>query len=317
MADPRYGSYTDVAKNYGRRLDSLLEQGIFKPVFLYHVVIINILPLIGLVIPRSRGGQFVRKGLFVLCIAIAIENLQNRRAIIGGNGYMLGLMTAWWLVWNATLFVFTNLEHDFKRIERKPVDIKSQNDAEIENSTVRKSLDSSDPTCTQRDNNLFVWRSYPEKFWHRLEWSAGLLFNLRGPEWNWRASHLGPLPRPIHKQLHSGFMGRVNAHDPSTYPSGKHRLQAAFRKFFISYLVLDSLKVIILMPDPYFRGFISADSLSPFPFFYFTSITLHPAIAQFCHRLYSAISVYVAIEFVTSLNPIFFLGLSLAFPKRG
>ncbi|KAF4762979.1 hypothetical protein N7455_010979 [Penicillium solitum] len=315
MADPRYGSYRDIAKNYEKQLDTLLEQGIFKPIFLYHVVILHILPLIGLVIPRSRGGQYVRKGLFVLFIAIAIEILQNRRAIVGGNGYMLGLITAWWLVWNTTLFVFTDLEHDFKRIERKPVDIKSQNDANIKPSTITKSSDLNNPICTQRDNNLFVWRSYPEKFWHRLEWSAGLLFNLRGPEWNWRASHLGPLPRPIHDQLHSGFMDRINAHEPSTYPSGKHRLQAAFRKFFISYLVLDILKVIILMPDPYFRGLSSADSLAPFPFFYFTNLTLHPAMAQLCQRLYSAISVYFALEFVTSLNPIFFLGLSLAFPN--
>jgi hypothetical protein len=136
MADPRYGSYRDLAKNYEKQLDTLLEQGIFKPIFLYHVVILHILPLIGLVIPRSRGGQYVRKSLFVLCIAIAIEILQNRRAIIGGNGYMLGLITAWWLVWNTTLFVFTDLEHHFKRIERKPVDIKSQNDPSIEPSTV-------------------------------------------------------------------------------------------------------------------------------------------------------------------------------------
>ncbi|CDM29477.1 hypothetical protein DTO013E5_5189 [Penicillium roqueforti] len=306
MADPRYGSYRDLAKDYETRLDTLIEQGIFKPVFLYHVVILNIIPLIGLVIPRSKGGQYVRKGLFVLCIAIAIEIFQNRRAIIGGNGYMLGLMTAWWLVWNATLFVFTDLEHDFKRIERKPVDIKS-NDA--------KTLCSNNPTCTQQDSNLFIWRSYPKKFWHRLEWSAGLLFNLRGPEWNWRTSHLGPLPRPIHDQLHPGFVGKIKAHEPSTYPNGKHRLQAAFRKFLISYLVLDILKVIVLMPDPYFQGLAPADSLSPFPFFYFTNFTLHPAISQICRRLYSAISVYTALEFVTSLNPIFFLGLSLAFPN--
>ncbi|EKV10785.1 hypothetical protein PDIG_54660 [Penicillium digitatum PHI26] len=319
MADPRYGSYKDLAKNYEMRLDALLELGIFRPVLLYHVVILNILPLIGLVIPRSKGGQFFRKGLFVICIAIAIEIFKNRRAIIGGNGYMLGLITAWWLVWNATLFVLTDLEHDFKRIERKPVDINCQNEPKIETRAVKKSLESHNLRCTQRESNLYIWRSYPENFWHRLEWSAGLLFNLRGPEWNWRASHLGPLPRPIHDQLHSEFVDRINAHDPasetSTYPSGKDRLQAAFRKFFISYLVLDILKVIILMPDPYFRGLTSAESLSPFPFFYFTNLTLHPAIARLFHRLYSAISVYFALELVTSLNPIFFLGLSLAFPN--
>ncbi|KAG0155750.1 hypothetical protein PDIDSM_2923 [Penicillium digitatum] len=301
MADPRYGSYKDLAKNYEMRLDALLELGIFRPVLLYHVVILNILPLIGLVIPRSKGGHFFRKGLFVICIAIAIEIFKNRRAIIGGNGYMLGLITAWWLVWNATLFVLTDLEHDFKRIERKPVDINCQNEPKIETRAVKKSLESHNLRCTQRESNLYIWRSYPENFWHRLEWSAGLLFNLRGPEWNWRASHLGPLPRPIHDQLHSEFVDRINAHDPasetSTYPSGKDRLQAAFRKFFISYLVLGILKVIILMPDPYFRGLTSAESL--------------PAFSSLLQRH----KCVFALELVTSLNPISSWGYLSAFPN--
>ncbi|KAJ5146291.1 uncharacterized protein N7515_000855 [Penicillium bovifimosum] len=312
MADMHYSSEY-LSKSRERELDDLIEQGVFKPLFLYQVVMLTILPLIGLVIPRSKGGQYVRKGLFVVFLATAMEIWMNRRATTGGNGYMVGLMTAWWLVWNATLFVFTDIEHDFRRIERKPLDVRPQGGAKMKNNAVEKSLQSSNPTC-QGSSDKLVWQPYPAEFSHRLDWCAGLFFNMRGPEWNWRAPHLGPLPKPIHAQLHSGFTEKIEAQEPSSYPSGRDRLRAAFRTFFICYLGLDILKVIVLMPDPFFRGLASADSSSPFPFF-LADISVHPVLAQLCHNIYSALGVYVAFECVTSLNPIFFLGLSLAFPN--
>ncbi|KAJ5775230.1 uncharacterized protein N7511_000241 [Penicillium nucicola] len=296
MADSPDG-YKDLIRGYEIELDGLLKQGTYKPVFLYHVLLFNVLPLLGLALPRGRGGQYARKGVFVLCIAIAIQAFRNQRALIGGNGYMLGLMTAWWLIWNAILFAFSDLERDFKRIERKPVDLQLQ-----------------DRNETEKDNctNTFVWQSYPEKIGHRLDWSAGLLFNLRGPEWNWRAPHLGPLPQSVHTQLHSGFSyARVKAQDDATYISGKQRLQAAFRTFLKYYLVLDFLKVV-MMRDPYFQGIASVNSPPPFPFSY---LTIHPLLVQFYHIFLSAFGVFAALEFVTALSPIFFLGLALAFPN--
>ncbi|KAJ5343118.1 uncharacterized protein N7506_002942 [Penicillium brevicompactum] len=313
MADPRYGSYRDLAKSYESELDILIDQGVYKPMFLYHVVIIHVLPMIGLAIPRSSGGHHIRKVLFAVCVGIAIEIFQNRRAVVGGNGYMLGLMTAWWLIWTATLFIFTDLERDHKRIERKPSSGQLQ-DLQLDQNNNPASNDSS---SKRLESDAFVWQSYPAKFSHRLEWCAGLFFNLRGPEWNWRAPHLGPLPRSIHVQLHSGFTENIKAQEDSTFPTAKERVRAAFRRFFISYLILDVLKVIILMPDPYFRGIAPSYSVSPppFPFFYFPGLEIHPVLAQLCRCLYSAGSVYVALEFVTPLNAIFFLGLSLAFPN--
>ncbi|CAG8276370.1 unnamed protein product [Penicillium salamii] len=318
MADPRYGSYRDLAKHFESELDGLIEQGVYKPVFLYHVIIIHALPMIGLVIPRSRGGHHIRKFLFAICVGIAIDIFQNRRAVVGGNGYMLGLMTAWWLIWTATLFIFTDLERDFQRIERNPSARQVRDTQIIQKVSVEdKMLDSEVSPSNQEKSNAFIWQSYPQKFSHRLEWAAGLFFNLRGPEWNWRAPHLGPLPQSVHTQLQAGFTENIKAQADPTYPSGKERFRAAFRKFCISYLILDVLKVIILMPDPYFQGIAPSNSVShpPFPFFYFPSIAVHPALAQLCRCMYSAVSVYFALEFVTPLNPIFFLGLSLAFPN--
>jgi hypothetical protein len=115
MAEP-HRPYWEIVQNHERKLDALLEKGIYKPVFLYHAVLFNILPWIGLVIPRHT--KYARPLLFALSLALAADIFSSRRALLGANGYMIGLLTAWWLLWNITLFVFSDHEHDFQRIER-------------------------------------------------------------------------------------------------------------------------------------------------------------------------------------------------------
>ncbi|CAG8235666.1 unnamed protein product [Penicillium salamii] len=65
------------------------------------------------------------------------------------------------------------------------------------------------------------------------------------------------------------------------------------------------------------NGIVPSNLILPplFPFFYFPNIAVHPTLAQLYRCIYSAMSVYFALEFITPLNPIFFLGLSLVFPN--
>lgn len=307
MADLRYGSYRDLVRLHEEELESLLQQGTFEPIFLYQVVLFNFLPLIGLVIPRHWGGRYIRSAIFAFTLGMALQILKRHRTLLGGNGYMIGLITAWSLVWSTGLLVFTDVEQDFQRIERKSM---AQHELTTVN-TLDAHRDAQSKTGYSEKKQQFHWQSYPRKFSHRLEWCAGLLFNLRGPEWNWRAPHLGPLPRSVHSQIHAGFTSdKFQAEDDTTYPSAKRRLRHAFRTFLISYLLLDLLKAL-MMRDPYFRGMDMTDS-PPFPFSYFESF---PLLIRFYHVFISATGVYVALNFVTSLNPIVFLGLSLAFPN--
>ncbi|KAJ5099788.1 hypothetical protein N7532_006789 [Penicillium argentinense] len=282
--------YEELVRFRERQLESLLIEGVYKPILVHHLVLLNLLPLIGLLIPR-HSARYVRPSIFALSLGLAWQALRSHRAILGGNGYMIGLMTAWWLVSSAGLLVFTDIEQDCRRIERGPATTGKRKDEQ---------------------GARFHWQSYPHRFSHRLEWCAGLLFNLRGPEWNWRAPHLGPLPRSVHHELHAGFTSdKFQAEDDATYPSSKARLKQAFRTCLISYLLLDTLKVV-MMRDPYFRGTATADSLPPFPFSYLESI---PLANRFYRVFLSAMGVYVALNFVTSFNPIVFLGLSMAFPN--
>ncbi|KAJ5689131.1 hypothetical protein N7462_003523 [Penicillium macrosclerotiorum] len=334
MADPRHGSYKDLVQAHGKELDVLLRQGIYKPVFVYHILIFHFLPIIGLIIPRSRATRYVRPGIFVVCLGVSIETLKSHRTLLGGNGYMIGLMTAWWLVWTATLFMFTDLERDFQRIERGsatdhepdtssslPEDTKSnmnsilangQRASPVSGKKATRSTSTIIDCAKQRSHNTFHWQSYPRKFRHRLDWCAGLLFNLRGPEWNWRAPRLGPLPRSVHAQLDLGFdSNQICPENDGASMSPRKTLESAFYMCLQSYLLLDFLKVV-MMRDPYFRGYVSSELGPPFPF---SCLIPFPVLVNFYRYFLSATGVYVALNFVTSFNPICFLGLSLAFPN--
>lgn len=66
------------------------------------------------------------------------------------------------------------------------------------------------------------------------------------------------------------------------------------------------------MRDPYFRGTVVTDTGFPFPF---SLLSFIPLGIRFYHCFVSCLAVYVALAYVTSLNPICFLGLSMAFPN--
>ncbi|CAL5871818.1 uncharacterized protein PFLUO_LOCUS6071 [Penicillium psychrofluorescens] len=342
MADP-HRPYWEIVQNHERKLDALLEKGIYKPVFLYHAVIFNILPWIGLVIPRHI--QYARPLIFTICLALAADVFSSRRALLGANGYMVGLLTAWWLVWSTILVAFSDLEHDFQRIERWSVgDVQSHGSAQCMSLTKVEGNPEEDQDCLLLDREVhahdqsnggtvvkqtsktpntkaiassarqidqFHWQSYPQHLGHRIEWCAGLLFNLRGPEWNWRAPHLGPLPPSVHAQLHPGFDSNKLKASDATYTTAKQCLQSALFTCLKTYLLLDILKVL-MMRDPYFRGTAPPDSPPPFPFHHFA---LHPLLTRAYHLVLSCLGVFVALNFVTSFNPLIFLGLSLAFPN--
>ncbi|KAJ5986454.1 hypothetical protein N7451_010819 [Penicillium sp. IBT 35674x] len=314
MADPRISWSRSLVRQNEHDLDTLLQQGTFKPLLLSHVVFFNCLPWIALVIPKRRGGRYFRPVVFALSLAIALEVLRSQRALLGGNGYMIGMMVGWWLVWSATLFVFSDVERDFQRIERVASSETPNSNGNELNAQSRSMLGRNNcPVPTPEDTAAaqFRWQSYPSKLSHRIEWCAGLLFNLRGPEWNWRAPRLGRLPRTVHTNLHSGFLASSLREENGVHISAKSCLSKAFRTFLISYLTLDALKVIMIR-DPYFRGTLVADAMPPFPLSFLASI---PLGIRFYHCFVSCMGVYVALAYVTSLNPICFLGLSMAFPN--
>ncbi|CAI7605729.1 unnamed protein product [Penicillium manginii] len=320
MANPRTTFSRDLVHIHERQLDLLLQQGVFKPIFFYHIVLFFSFPLIGLVIPRRPGTQYVRPLLFAIYLGFAIEILRSHRALPGGSGYVVGLLTGWWLVWTATLFVCTDVEHDFQRIERHLV-AEADPPASTSHNTLIETFEN-DMEWTEEDSesefelsskvnppttgitkgtdqhDKLYWQSYPKEFLHRFVWCFSLFFNFRGPDWNWRSSCLGPLPPSVYAQLYSGFASRtLYTEDYTAHFNSKDRLRAALATCLKSYLLLDILKVV-MMRDPYFRGISAPDPVPPFPFSYFA---LFPLVLRLYHCFFGGIYMY--------------FGLSLAFPK--
>ncbi|KAJ0420859.1 membrane bound O-acyl transferase family-domain-containing protein [Aspergillus carlsbadensis] len=295
MADHAFIRYEQILLDNRNRLHSSVQRGDVKPWLLWHALLPMVLPFVALLIPRRKGGWFIRPVLFFATLSIVIEIILYRRALLGANGYMVGLIMVWWLVWSSTLLFFNDIERDFRRIERIQA-IKTKSLTGEENGH----LNGNNPNCVVV--NSLVWQPYPQSFVHRLGWSAALLLNLRGPDFSFRISSLDPLPFQLGSKQHAA----VSKH---SYPSAKTRLRAATARFLISYFAIDVLKLMFIW-DPYFFGAVSAPA--PFPFNYLSAV---PGMVQAYRFLATGMGVYFALQFVTPLNPLIFLGVATTFPN--
>ncbi|EAW12567.1 wax synthase family protein [Aspergillus clavatus NRRL 1] len=324
MAD-HPSSYRQVLLNNRRQFEHLIEQGDYKPFYLWHLLVFTALPLTGLLISRRSGSRYVRPVISALILGTAVDVIRHRRALLGGNGYMGGLVTAWWAIWSATILVFNDAERDFKRIERSSSDpshpIKAQG---AENGNPTRCGDEGSNGCVAKakqdasrlGSETLIWQPYPHALRHRLNWALGLLFNMRGPEWSWRISTLDPLPASLQAQQttkngRSARQAKEKRDGTVSWPGPRARLHMAFVTFVKHYLFLDLLKVL-MMYDPYFWGIDPPASILPSPVTHLPAAAL---ITRFYRLLLSAFGVFAALSFVNALNPLVFLGLSLAFPN--
>ncbi|KAL3474511.1 membrane bound O-acyl transferase family-domain-containing protein [Aspergillus californicus] len=298
-ADFAFQRYERIVLDNQDRLGLLVQQGEAKPLLLWHAFLPMLLPIIALLTPYRTGGLFIRPTLFLITLSISVEIILYRRVLLGANGYMIGLIMTWWLVWSSTLIFFNDAERDFRRIERtqstKDRDKIGQQNGHASNSEHKTHE-------VRTDAERLVWQPYPQSFRHRLGWVLALFLNMRGPDFSFRISSLDPLPSCLDPN-----------HNDTTKkpacPSAKTRLCTALLRFFTAYVAIDILKLVVIW-DPYFLG--APSSPPPLPFDNFLAI---PGLLRIYHCFVSGTAVYFALQYVTSLNPLFFLGLSSAFPN--
>ncbi|KAE8405877.1 membrane bound O-acyl transferase family-domain-containing protein [Aspergillus pseudonomiae] len=308
-------SYLDIVRDNRDQLDAQIQHGELKPVFLWHLTLFTILPVSALVIPRRQSTRYVRPFVLVLIFILALEAIRHRRALLGANGYMVGLVVAWWFIWSATLLVFHDVEKEFLRVERKArttVDVTSKRSTQNGYARMDSGLKGARPKEQQYTESL-IWQPYPRSLSKRLNWSLGLLLNMRGPEWNWRISSMGPLPPFVESQLKSGPPSqypRGTSKVTASYPGAGTRIRTVAFDCLKYYLLLDVIKVL-MMQDSYFLGVTSPP---PPPPFLLNQILPHGA--EYIYRfLMTALGLYTSVTFVTLFNPLIFLGLSLLFPN--
>lgn len=339
--------YREIVRSRSSELDDLIERGVFQPFFLHHYGLYAACLLLALAVPSHRSvvRNGAREAIFGFIFDLGLETIKTRRAMLGAGGYIVGLITAWWMIWSATLLVFNDAESDFQRIERAyPLSDSlvvtvtgngrnclaitdghshtRQNGMENVIPTLHQRVraprlscgGSSDPGSITQAQETFYWQPYPAKLLHRLNWIVGLVFNMRGPEWNWRILTLDPLPRSVWLQLQKpDLRSDMASRDDAMHADARPCLRRTFFIFVKSYLALDALKVL-MMRDPYFVGAALPLDVPP-PGFPVQCATALPLLVRFYRLIFSAMGIYFALTFVTSFNPLVFLGVSTAFPN--
>lgn len=292
--DPAFVRYERIVSDSYKRFDTLVQDGEAKPLLVWQALLPGILPLTALLIPRQKGGWIWRPILQAVTFSLCIEIMRYRRALLGGNGYIVGLMMVWWLVWSSTLLFFNDAERDFRRIER----VRVTDEAAQQDGPMKKKQDGLNEV---KETEMLVWQPYPRSLKHRLGWAFALVLNMRGPDFSFRISSLDPLPPQLDAKAQP-------ENENYACPQARARIKLALKRFFVTYLILDMLKTIIIL-DPYFFG---VSGPPPFPL---NHLSAFPGLIRAYHSLVSGVSVYYALLFVTALNPIAFLGLSTAFPN--
>ena len=258
----------------------------FLFIFPHHFISVFIL-ILTLLIPWSRQGplSYVRY-LSFSCIVYFTTRAVTRIQSLGlASGYGAGVIVAWFLVWSATLLVFNNPQQEFSRIEKSTpggcVPVASRVPSKGGGSALSsvpprrrdratgfhdRPHDAKDEETSQSTNVItdepeppyFRWQPFPESFPHRFYWVLDLVFNFRGPGWNWRISTLQPLPFVVHLQL-NGASGTGMSQKAFDLEAAKKTLRSLLRTVAWSYLTLDVIKPV-LTKDPYFLGIIPSQS---------------------------------------------------------
>jgi hypothetical protein len=335
MAEVGIHSHHDILRQRHEQFETALHGGEFYPLLLKHVVGTFLLLLIPLVVPHRNSAllsHILRYGFFSIIVCVCVYMIYTVRAIGLANGYGVGLICAWFVVWSATLLIFNDAQRDFKRIEKTVVDVSPrqqeekesqlngsepvEKDGQIHANGTELRLRRTKPSSIQEETSgtqkriEYRWQPYPNSFGHRIEWTLDLVFNFRGPEWNWRVRSLPAPPDAVTKDL-GGEVPGSEVEDSQATQDPWTRLRLSFYSMLRNYIALDIVKVL-MNRDPYFWGLVDLSPPPPFPFRF---LAFSPLLVRFYRVLLSLIGIYSALQHVTSYNPLFFLGLSLAFPR--
>ncbi|GAD91948.1 conserved hypothetical protein [Paecilomyces variotii No. 5] len=334
MKTTNANTYRELIAQRGQYLEYALQSGEYDPFLVHHFFLLLALPIVALFIPgRSLILRFSRYIFFISILGLGSYIIGHTRAFIVGNGYCIGLVTTWWVVWSGVMLIVNDVQKDFKRLETFSVPASdtindesqpSTSESPNANSKVKdngspvrhrrtsatQGTDTALPATAKEYKEVIGWQPYPEPVGHRLNWIIGLLFNFRGTEWNWRISAVPPFPKSIPDPT-DRKSSTVDTSEVIDLRKSRKCLKKAILIFLRAYISLDVIKVI-MMRDRYFWGFVSDPAPPLLPF---GMLAAYPLLLRIYRLFFSGIGILVALDYVTSLNPIIFLGLSLAFPN--
>jgi hypothetical protein len=331
MSGPIFPSREALQKHRIRQVEILLNEGDYVPMLFQYALCSLVLLLTPLLIPYRDVNQsrLIRYFFFSIIVYFSVFIIRKVRTSGLCNGYFVGMIAGWFLVWSTTILVFNDPQKSFKRIERgdlvkgdyrnggTAVEGHADTDASFHYNCAPSRA--SDPAkhigLSQYQQQVYRWQPYPKSFAHRLDWSLDLIFNFRGPEWNWRINTLPPLPNTVARALTSDI-GSKNLRGSSVAKGNQDlenswdRLKHLWHKFLLEYIILDIIKVI-MNRDPYFWSDVTVYPVPPCPF---NHLAFSPLLMRSYRLLVSIVGTCAALDFVTTLSPLTFMSVSLCFP---
>jgi hypothetical protein len=323
MANIPYETHFDLINERETKFDELLRRGAFSPLLLQQVIGTFFLLLVPLVIRHKSANhsRILRYGFYAVITAFCAYTILEVRFLGPANGYGTGLITTWFYIWSTTILLANDVQKDFKRIVKEPagekrgIDEQSASSVAVDStSNLRRRTARQYPDASnQQFRKVYQWQPFPSKLSDRLDWVSDLIFNFRGPNWNWRLRSLPPMPEAVVKDISEDTASPKQSQTSQQidYKPPSVKLRYMLRSFLRDYIALDLLK-LLLMRDPYFWGYVDSPPSPPWPF---DVLAWSPVLVRSYRIILSLASVLVALDIITSLNPLFFLGISYLFPN--
>ncbi|OCK81757.1 hypothetical protein K432DRAFT_380982 [Lepidopterella palustris CBS 459.81] len=320
-------THHELLKHYYAQYDAGIQSGKYEP-FVYPWGIFGAaLAVVYLLIPHQTSPLLRRARFlaFAWIACFAAYTIKYCRARNMTSAFGIGIISAWSVIWLATILVVNDAQTDFQRIERlegvtgKSTDpgpngtLQEVGKGEIDtHKAVRTAPKGPGHLGPGQRHGPFAWQPYPlSPFIERLDWVLDILCNFRGMGWNWQISGLPPPPKWIQEQLRENSGSELSKRDPrvgldgtSVYQTRSELLWANIKTLVTGYLFLDFLKVV-MNHDPYFWGIMDRPPPS-----YLPSIIANYPILLRLYRL--AVSQYVikwSLQTLFCMLPLFVVGI--------
>jgi hypothetical protein len=330
-------SHHEVMRIYQAAFNERVATGEIRPVLLPHDGYGLLALLTYLCIPHvNRPWLYAaRWPLLAFIVVFDLNLIRGTSTMYVGTGFGVGLIAAWGIVWSMTWLVWNAPQFDAKRVQRKGdktpsaaaspkfMDANPQANGKIKSLSNGKTYTSDEGLRKRRPQNEHIepgdqekeeeelketaqpeyyWQSYPtNSLRDRIDWVFDLIFNFRGPGWNWEVSSNPSLPAHVKMGLGEPVdiksMQIKSSVGIKRFTSHSELLRTQIPRFILGYLLLDAWKVI-LMKDPYFILGPNDFSLPP----YLSSLS--PNTITMIRKVISLLAIITSIETIF-LAPIF------------
>jgi len=290
-----------------------VSEGLRRPVIFPYNFVSGFILVAYLCIPHKQNPIIyaVRWPLVGFITWFELRLIQESSGVGLELGYKIGMTSAIIIMLSWTWLIFKTPQWDAKRVERRKVRVPVK-EVQLDK---KKSLTSNQEPCLEMFDNStaplsekicsevlmgneevyeYFWQPYPENLKERLSWVIDLVFNARGPGWNWSV----PTIPKLTPEVQSKFGGMVLDELRPNYSwiAGKKQFDVRYQDllsrlyFYIPCFLIFDIVRSIMMKDPYFKvGPTTYDLPS-----YIQS--LHPFALQFYRLLLSAIGLYTSLS---------------------